>query len=183
MSMKTLLCIWVPAFVASSFVSGAVAKQLCKRYAGTLFSTELVHFDGAAARKEAVDRAHPFRQRFWWWGPLPLIQGVAAACLWHFLPFPRSVPDAYGMAVIVGVVSVATAVGEVWIAKRAITWALRERLIAEGTVVCRGCGYDLRGQVEPRCPECAKPFERAAKSESAGEQREVILGESPAPDA
>lgn len=25
--------------------------------------------------------------------------------------------------------------------------------------LCRGCGYDLTGLIEPRCPECATPFE------------------------
>ena len=24
--------------------------------------------------------------------------------------------------------------------------------------VCDSCGYDLRGQIEPRCPECGEPF-------------------------
>ncbi len=24
--------------------------------------------------------------------------------------------------------------------------------------VCDKCGYDLRGQLEPRCPECGEPF-------------------------
>ena len=25
--------------------------------------------------------------------------------------------------------------------------------------VCANCGYDLRGQIELRCPECGEPFE------------------------
>lgn len=25
--------------------------------------------------------------------------------------------------------------------------------------LCRNCGYDLRGQTEPRCPECGTPFD------------------------
>ncbi|MCC7292964.1 MAG: hypothetical protein IT449_12955 [Phycisphaerales bacterium] len=29
---------------------------------------------------------------------------------------------------------------------------------------CRDCGYDLRGQVDPRCPECATPFDPADPS-------------------
>lgn len=27
--------------------------------------------------------------------------------------------------------------------------------------ICKGCGYDLRGQTEPRCPECGTPFDDA----------------------
>lgn len=33
---------------------------------------------------------------------------------------------------------------------------LRQRLNALGKPTCIGCGYDLRGQVEPRCPECGR---------------------------
>jgi hypothetical protein len=28
-----------------------------------------------------------------------------------------------------------------------------------GWPLCRQCGYDLRGQTEPRCPECGTPFD------------------------
>lgn len=31
---------------------------------------------------------------------------------------------------------------------------LREYLNEHGIAVCRSCGYDLRGQAHPRCPEC-----------------------------
>jgi len=31
---------------------------------------------------------------------------------------------------------------------------LRQYLNDNGMPVCQGCGYDLRGQVQPRCPEC-----------------------------
>jgi hypothetical protein len=30
--------------------------------------------------------------------------------------------------------------------------------------VCRGCGYDLHGLVEPRCPECGRTFDPALLS-------------------
>ena len=36
---------------------------------------------------------------------------------------------------------------------------LREQLIAKGVPICLRCGYDLRGQVEARCPECGKAFD------------------------
>lgn len=37
---------------------------------------------------------------------------------------------------------------------------LRRRLNELGRPVCAQCGYDLRGQTEPRCPECGRPFDR-----------------------
>jgi hypothetical protein len=36
---------------------------------------------------------------------------------------------------------------------------LREYLQAQGVPVCLKCGYDLRGQVEARCPECGTAFD------------------------
>ncbi len=37
--------------------------------------------------------------------------------------------------------------------------SLREQLVAQGTPICLECGYDLRGQIEARCPECGTPFD------------------------
>ncbi len=36
---------------------------------------------------------------------------------------------------------------------------LREKLIAKGVPICIQCGYDLRGQIDPRCPECGTGFD------------------------
>lgn len=36
--------------------------------------------------------------------------------------------------------------------------SLRKRLLELGIPLCPTCGYDLRGQTEPRCPECGKAF-------------------------
>lgn len=46
-----------------------------------------------------------------------------------------------------------------WLANRSIRSALRTELIRIGVPVCLRCGYDLRGQAEPRCPECGTPFD------------------------
>jgi hypothetical protein len=34
--------------------------------------------------------------------------------------------------------------------------SLREQLVERGVPICIGCGYDLRGQIQPRCPECGR---------------------------
>lgn len=39
----------------------------------------------------------------------------------------------------------------------------RPRVIARGGFRCRGCGYDLRGQVTPRCPECGRELDEAER--------------------
>lgn len=35
--------------------------------------------------------------------------------------------------------------------------SLRRQLVERGVPICVACGYDLRGQLEPRCPECGTP--------------------------
>ncbi len=60
---------------------------------------------------------------------------------------------AFSYALFFGV-PVATVVSfVVWREMRAID---RRRHLQER--VCDKCGYDLRGQIEPRCPECGEPF-------------------------
>ncbi len=37
--------------------------------------------------------------------------------------------------------------------------SLRRSLLRLGVPICVGCGYDVRGQQEPRCPECGAAIE------------------------
>ena len=61
---------------------------------------------------------------------------------------------AFSYALFFGV-PIATVVSfVVWREMRAID---RRRHLQER--VCDSCGYDLRGQLEPRCPECGESFE------------------------
>ncbi len=54
---------------------------------------------------------------------------------------------------------VAFALSWVWLRRDEIQRDLRGQLLDIGVPICLECGYDLRGQVEPRCPECGQPFE------------------------
>jgi hypothetical protein len=47
---------------------------------------------------------------------------------------------------------------------------LREQLNAKAVPICLDCGYDLRGQVVPRCPECGKAFDPALLATRGGMQ-------------
>jgi hypothetical protein len=46
-----------------------------------------------------------------------------------------------------------------WRFSRRMQKLLREHLIELRIPVCLHCGYDLRGQTEPRCPECGRGFD------------------------
>ncbi len=43
--------------------------------------------------------------------------------------------------------------------RRPVRRHLRRLLIARGSPLCAFCGYQLRGQREPRCPECGREFD------------------------
>ncbi len=161
---------FVPGCVAAVLLSRLIGGRLCKRFADRMFSTELSHFGDARDRKAALDNANPFSaSKSLWRYPLPLVQGLAAGTiatlLVLLLRIPSSVPDALAWGSILFVIFVLTMLIELWSARRAITRALRERLIAEGTIVCRRCGYDLRGQIEQRCPECGCATESLGKED------------------
>ncbi len=46
-----------------------------------------------------------------------------------------------------------------WFWRHEFRTLLRKRLISSGVPICLKCGYDLRGQIESRCPECGTPFD------------------------
>lgn len=46
-----------------------------------------------------------------------------------------------------------------WVTRRAVRRFLRVQLVNKGISICLTCGYQLRGQVEPRCPECGTGFD------------------------
>jgi hypothetical protein len=48
--------------------------------------------------------------------------------------------------------------GALWFGRKTIQRSLRRQLNEAELPTCMKCGYDLRGQIEPRCPECGTPF-------------------------
>ncbi|MCH7591627.1 MAG: protein kinase [Planctomycetes bacterium] len=46
-----------------------------------------------------------------------------------------------------------------WFCRSVIRPRLRAQLVAKGIPICVPCGYNLRGQVDPRCPECGTAFD------------------------
>lgn len=48
--------------------------------------------------------------------------------------------------------------------RRTIRRHLYDELIAKGILVCIKCGYNLRGQTVPRCPECGMSFDKRMES-------------------
>lgn len=52
----------------------------------------------------------------------------------------------------------------------------RPRVIERAGIRCRGCGYDLRGQATPRCPECGRELDAAEQAQIASGELPVAAG-------
>jgi hypothetical protein len=73
-----------------------------------------------------------------------------------FLPWlARNLVDVFIGFLLLGLFAVVVA----WLLRHRAVALLRKRIIRLGIPLCRHCGYDLRGQIEPRCPECGRQFD------------------------
>ncbi|MGD8453252.1 MAG: hypothetical protein PVJ57_15655 [Phycisphaerae bacterium] len=69
------------------------------------------------------------------------------------------VPDFFYSVITGGLAGCAGALGLRLPVRKRSRRFLRQCLIERGVPVCLHCGYDLRGQTAPRCPECGQPFD------------------------
>lgn len=77
------------------------------------------------------------------------------------------VPLPYGLdAVVFGLLmGLTVGPGAILVWRNTVRRSLREQLIEKGIPICLKCGYDLRGQAVPRCPECGAPFAAIPRSD------------------
>ncbi len=68
-------------------------------------------------------------------------------------------PGSMFAGVVSGVTAGAGVPGLAWFWRHRLRRFLRLQLVKRGIPICLKCGYDLRGQTEPRCPECGTPFD------------------------
>lgn len=135
---------------------------LYKRY------PELELFRDDVERSDAMKRAHwrSMRQPMFWfgWVAVGVVSLVGATGLHALLVprfsaiLPRWMIQSIGLILVLASAQVWSLVGWDGIIRR----MLRKELISCGIRVCLNCGYDLRGQTEPRCPECGHAFERTS---------------------
>ena len=60
--------------------------------------------------------------------------------------------------IVGGVLGGVFPVTSVWIFRNDVRRRLHDKLLERGIRTCVKCGYDLRGQIELRCPECGAAF-------------------------
>lgn len=138
---------------------------------------ELKHLPRWADRQAAMWAFQPRILRSWpFWIMLAIAVPLGAAMPWvigmvnRVLPGSLSVGSAMGRAIVAGAIQALMCglVFNYFFRNRGRRF-LREYLNERGHNLCVECGYDLRGQETPRCPECGIAFEpgrMAAKPEA-----------------
>ena len=136
---------------------GGTEHRLSTRY------PELQHF---ASRKEA-DRAviecnkQLMKMPKFWVGLAGYTCGIGvaiAAILFSIRPWIYFSGGIYG-GIVGGITGGSGVIIVTWLWRHRIRRFLRQQLVAQGVPICLKCGYDVRGQTEPRCPECGTPFD------------------------
>ena len=135
---------------------------------------ELARFADDARRKVAMRRAarEALRsRRFWLFMLVAVVVAVAIAIPVGYLVKASAALRGGIQGMIAGMLAGSWAVA----CRANLRASLRRQLVEQGVPICLRCGYDLRGQLEPRCPECGTPCDPSLlpllKSESTDAAR------------
>ena len=128
---------------------------------------ELAYLDTPEARKEALRdvetklRRDRHYRRISWYAYLPLLVyflviglGLNTALL------PASWISGVWSPFAMPVLALVAVLSHAWLGRRMAQRYLRRYLRRKGILICLRCGYDLRGLLELRCPECGTSFKR-----------------------
>ena len=87
-----------------------------------------------------------------------LIQGLS-----HWMPMSEQLTS---VAEITGatLLGLAIVVAVLFILRHRAVRLLREHMAKLGIPICLGCGYNLCGLTQPRCPECGRAFTQSLES-------------------
>ncbi len=115
---------------------------------------ELERFANVFEQQEAVRRALRDPAVRWRMVFVQCIAWAVMLCLFmRILSNSGSISTLALLALIGGSGLIATYCHGRW-ARPSLRRSLRQQLIERGVPICAECGYDLRGQTSPRCPEC-----------------------------
>jgi hypothetical protein len=117
-------------------------------------------------KKARMDALQAVEARLRWHWPRLLVYGLLACafilppalldCAWPGRVLPRG-PMTIAICTIVPPYSALFTTHLLYRKRRAREF--RKLLCEQGIPICLHCGYDLRGQTDPRCPECGRPFD------------------------
>lgn len=148
-----------------------MSKNRCTRRGtgawGYYVTDELKRFPDEESRKAAVKQVNREVALSWLYlGTLivlaiPLVE-LSGAITRALAPFmPAIVPGFQRLLsyLFYGLLMGGAVYGYFWLRRHRARRILRAHLIKRGVPICLHCGYDLRGQTDPRCPECGRPFD------------------------
>lgn len=142
---------------------------MTRRTPGTVWERlypELLLFEREEDRTAAWQSAPPlFKDRTWsyllvvtgilWWPVAIWLSTVVSARVLAL----RNPWFAVAIGVFTLLLCLAQVVAFNWFISRPVRRSLRRSLVACGIPVCLHCGYDVRGPIEPCCPECGRGFD------------------------
>lgn len=147
MSIRSIVDRWLDAS------TGALYRATDEKAAPELRLFDREH------RKAVLKKFDNSRRRF---GRITLLAIVCIGCAATlFIAICFSHPASL---VLIFTIIAALPFAQAYLYNRPLRQFLRQELAARGVPICIHCGYDLRGQTEPRCPECGHAFERTPDS-------------------
>lgn len=129
------------------------------RWPYTALFPELAYFDNEAQKQFMLNQAMRILIKSWrcWLfsGLVFLVYSGGLAIAERTL----NVPGVVSSAIMGGLSGGTVVIGVAWIGRREIQRFLRRQLIDRLVPICLECGYNLRAQTVPRCPECGTPMD------------------------
>lgn len=130
---------------------------LSKRY------PELQHFDTREEAKQVVSawQKQQMKMPKFWLTLLAYTVGVGVLVVALLISIRRWVyiPGSMYGGLVGGITGGSGLVVITWFWRFRCRKFIRQQLVARGIPICIKCGYDVRGQIEPRCSECGTPFD------------------------
>ncbi len=122
------------------------------------FYPEISRFDSPEEARAVLRswQKHLMKQPRFWLALCGYVIGVACTIgvLMEAMRRWVQLPAALYGGIIGGVIGGSAMLAVNWLWRSKCRRFLRHELIARGVAICLKCGYDLRGQTTPRCPEC-----------------------------
>lgn len=127
---------------------------------------ELERFGNVFEQQDALRRAMRDPSVQWRTQFVQIVAWVAMFCIFMRLQAYTTSFPVLGLLALMGGGGLIVTYGHGRWARTSLRRNLRRQLIERGVPICAECGYDLRGQTTPRCPECGReqspnPEERA----------------------
>jgi len=121
---------------------------------------ELLFFPTEEEREAAYEQAKKQAGHYRWYVLVCLVLTIVIRHLLKALVLARCNVSESLLDGVLWIVTVAGAsYAALYLLRNRVTRSLRRQLIERGVPICFRCGYDLRGQDRPRCPECGQPFD------------------------